>query len=149
MEGKMPNFWFAVACNKPRLRDPAQVLGIIGRYWFDFDCAVAIENDTEGQSRLSIDGDGWPAAWPLPPGISAEDYYPDYPTLGQEEFEAFLSEVAAFLMDPLVVQAIGTVNGRFPLSACEWRLAPCSTAVAKIEFTSAAESAAPLTLATA
>ena len=72
--------------------------------------------------RLTIDGDGWPAAWPLPPGTSGEEYYPEYPTLGQEEFEAFLLEAAAYLVEPLVVQAIGTVNGRFPLSACEWRV---------------------------
>ena len=105
-------------------RDPGPVPRIIAKYWFDFDCAVQIEMDSLGQSRLTIDGDGWPAAWPLPWGISAEEYYPEYPTLGQEEFEDFLLEVAAYLAEPLVVQAIGTVNGRFPLSACEWRVTP-------------------------
>ena len=145
----MPNFWFAVACNKPRLCDRAQVLQIIARYWFDFDCEVAIKQDSDGQACLAIDGDGWPAAWLLPPDTSAEEYYPDYPTLGQEEFAAFLIEIAPFLMEHLIVQAIGTVNGRFPLSACEWRVAPGSNTVAKFEFTTPSESTAPLSLASA
>ncbi len=128
---------------------PGPVTRIIAKYWFDFDCAVEVETDSAGQSRLTIDGDGWPAAWPLPPGISAEEYYPDYPTLGQEEFEDFLLEVAANLAEPLVVQAIGTVNGRFPLSACEWRVAPGASAVAKVEFNSAFDFGASLALVTA
>ena len=61
-------FWFLTTSNKPRLRDPTQVARIIGTYWFDFDCTVSVERGADGQHHLNIEGDGWPAAWPLPPG---------------------------------------------------------------------------------
>ena len=88
--GSEGGFLVCHQCNRPRLRNSNPVRQIIAKYWFDFDCAVGIETDSVGQARLTIDGDGWPAAWPLPPGTSGEEYYPEYPTLGQEEFEAFL-----------------------------------------------------------
>ena len=145
----MADFWFAVACNRPRLRDPVAGTRIIAQYWFDFDIEVKISPDADGHACLHIEGDGWPACWPLPEGMSGEDYYPDYPTEGQEEFAAFLIEIAPQLAEPLIVQAIGTVSGRFPLSACQWRVEPGSSAVAKTEFTAPAQSDAHLSLASA
>ena len=116
------HFWFLTTSNKPRLRDPTQVSQLIAKYWFDFDCSVEIEHDSDGQPRLVVDGDGWPAAWPLPPDTSGEEFCPDFDTSGQEEFTAFLAQIAPFLMEPLVVQAVGTASGEYPLSACEWRV---------------------------
>ena len=143
----MNKFWFLTASNNPRLRDPTQVLEIIARYWFDFECEVEVEQDADGQSRLSIHGDGWPAAWPLPPGTSQEDFLPDFDTAGDEEFCDFLTDIAPFLEETLLVQAIGTVDGHFPFSASEWRIHPGVTAVATIAFTSPAESGDLLLLA--
>ena len=145
----MNNFWYVTASNQPCLRDPTRVQQIIAKYWFDFDCNVEVEPDSAGRQRLSMQGDGWPAAWLLPADTSSEEYYPDHVTPGQEEFAACLAEIAPFLMETLVVQAIGSSDGQFPLSACEWQVSPGSTAVAKIEFTSFAESEAPLALASA
>ena len=33
---------------------------IIARYWFDFDCEVAVGLVSDGLSCLVINGDGWP-----------------------------------------------------------------------------------------
>jgi hypothetical protein len=141
----MDTFWFMTRSNKPRLRDPTRVRQIIGKYWFDFDCAVEVEQGSDGQHRLSIQGDGWPAAWLLPPDMLAEEFYPDFDTSGQEEFAAFLADIAPFLMEPLTVQAIGTADGEFPVSACEWRVEPNSASVARFEFTSDAEASLAMT----
>lgn len=122
----MNAFWFRTTSNEPRLRDPTQVLGIVGRYYFDFDLAVGVNRAADGQHHLAIHGDGWPGAWPLPAGTSPQAYEPDFATNGLEEFEAFLNEIAPFLAETLIVQAIGSVSGRFPLSACEWRIEPNS-----------------------
>ena len=143
----MNTFWFLTTSNKPRLRDPTQVQQIIGRYWFDFDFTVAVEDHPDGQHCLGIQGNGWPAAWLPPPDTSSEEWYPDFDTSGQEEFAAFLAEVAPFLTEALTVQAIGTAAGEFPFSACEWRVEPNAATVARMEFTSNAENSAPLVMA--
>jgi hypothetical protein len=143
----MNMFWFLTTSNKPRLRDPTQVQQIIETYWFDFDFTVEIEHTPNGQHRLGIQGDGWPSAWLPPPGTPSEEYCPDFNTSGQEEFAAFLVEVAPFLVETLIIQAIGTADGEFPLSACEWRVEPRSATIARIEFITDAENAAPLAMA--
>jgi hypothetical protein len=43
-----------------------------------------------------------------------------------EGFEDFLREVAPFLAEPLIVQAVGSENCRFPLAACQWLIEPGS-----------------------
>ena len=49
----MSEFWFLTTSNKPRLRDPTKVERIMDKYWFDFDCSVAIERDAAAvQSAL-------------------------------------------------------------------------------------------------
>jgi hypothetical protein len=142
-------FWFLSTSNKPRLRDPTKVLQIMAKYWFDVECEALVEQDADGQHHLSIQGDGWPSAWLLPPGATPEDYYPDFDTPGQEEFAAFLTDIAPFLLEPLIVQAIGTATGEFPLSAGEWRVDPGSTMVTKTEFTVLAENPNSLVLVSA
>src|SRR5258708_37586735 len=106
----MSEFWFLTTSNKPRLRDPAKVERIMYKYWFDFDCNVEVERDLHGKPRLVIDGDGWPCAWLLAPGTLQSDFFPDYVTSGDDEFKAFLTEIAPFLLEPLIIQAIGTTT---------------------------------------
>ena len=38
-----------------------------------------------------------------------------------------MKQIAPFLAEPLVVQSVGFVNCRFPVSACEWRIVPEGT----------------------
>jgi hypothetical protein len=135
----MPQFLFVTTCNKPRLRDPTKAQDILGRYWFDWDLAVEIEENACDQHRLTIQGEGWPAAWPMPDHCDRDHFQPDIDCDGLSDFERLLEEIAPCLDEPLIVQAIGTVDGRFPLSACEWRVAPGSGTVAKVKFTSSAE----------
>ncbi len=123
----MSAFWFLTTSNKPRLRDLTAAQSIIAKYGFDFDCTVTIERDRLGQPRLSIDGDGWPCAWLLPSGGARAKFVPDYATADGKEFPTFLAEIAPLLAEPLLVQAIGTVTGEFPLHACLWRADPAGS----------------------
>jgi hypothetical protein len=142
-------FWFLTTSNKARLHDPTEAARILAKYWFDFECDTLIEQDADGQHRLSFSGDGWPGAWLLPDGVSKDDHYPDFDMPEEEGFAEFLIDIAPCLADTLIVQAIGTATGEFPLAAVEWRIEPGSTTVAKTEFTSSVENASPQVLARA
>jgi len=145
----MTDFWFATACNWPRIHDPAAVQQILDQYRFDWDLLVEIATDDEGRSRLRIEGDGWPGAWVKSPDYSPDDE-PDFPTDGVKEFESLLSRIAPHLAEPLIVQAIGFNQGRFPLSACEWQVHPGWQTIAKTEFSQVGNASqavdAPLTV---
>jgi hypothetical protein len=131
-ENKMPHFMFATACNKPRLRDPTKARDIIGRYRFDWDLSVEIETDTNGEHRLTIHGEGWPGAWRIPPECKPDEFEPNF--AGISDFEGLLEELAPCLADPLIVQAIGTVTGLFPLLANEWSISPGSRLIQRRDF---------------
>jgi hypothetical protein len=121
----LADFIFATACNHPRVKDPKALLQIIDRYHFAWDTEVSVETDpTTNQEVLSIFGYGWPGAWKVPDGLDQEDCELDYEGEGIEGFEQFLTEMAPYLADPLTVQSVGSVQCRFPLSACEWHVQP-------------------------
>lgn len=130
----MDPFWFRTTCNKPRLRDPTKVLEIIDCYCIDQDMAVTIERAPDGFRLLNIEGDGWPGASRLTDADSLRDV--DYGEDGLGDFEPMLLELAPCLAEPLIVQAVGTVKGAYPLSACQWRVEPFATSIDKVEFTS-------------
>jgi hypothetical protein len=121
----MKDFVFITACSQPRLRDPTRALDIIARYWFDWDLAVGIESEASGQQRLTIEGEGWPGAWKIPEHIP-DEFEPDFARDGSLDFETLLEDLAPCLAEPLIVQAIGSRGGRFPLLAAEWRIEPVS-----------------------
>lgn len=132
----MDKFWFWSTCNKPRLRDPTAVKAIIARHWFDFDFDVCVERAPDGHQLLKMEGDGWPGAWQIPAGASPDDFQLDFEQDELENFEPMLLAIAPFLAEPLIVQAVGTVKGAYPLNACQWRVEPCATQIEKVEFTS-------------
>jgi hypothetical protein len=136
----MNEFWFLTVCNKPRLRDPTKVQEIVQEYWFDWDCEVRIEQYADC-AVLNIEGECWPDAWRRPVEDSSDGDLPD-------AFEEFLAAVAPYLEEPLIIQAIGTATGEFPLAACQWTVNPQSGVVSKVEFSSLSKSTA-LTLAAA
>ena len=130
----MHESFFMTACNRPRLRDPTRVLEVIGRYWFDWALAVGLEQDQGGNHRLTIDGAGWPGAWRVPAHHRYEDYEPDLSRDAIHDFEVFLLDVAPWLDENLVVQAIGNFDGGFPLAAHEWRVRPGSRVIERRAF---------------
>lgn len=129
----MNDFVFVTTCNRPRLRDPTRALEVIGRYWFDWDLAVGLASDTAAH-HLTIEGEGWPGAWQIPEHTPAELSEPDLAADGMPAFEAFLKDIACCLAERLIVQAIGSKSGRFPLLAAEWRIEPSSKRLRRRHF---------------
>jgi len=112
---------FATSCNRPRLKDVKAAQRIIDRYCFDWDLEIVIEED-----HLNLTGCGWVAAWKVPLGVDPDDFRPAYEDSAIEAFEDLLKDLASCLAEPLTVQSVGTVDGHFPLSACEWHVQPGS-----------------------
>ena len=121
----MATFVATTASNSPRIRDLAGAQRVLERYGWDGDVTAEIRNDESDNSPyLAIYGYGWPCAWRMPEGVSREDFEPDYNDNSELGFEAFLKEIAPHLAEPLTVQACGSENCRFPISACEWHIGP-------------------------
>jgi hypothetical protein len=118
-------FMFVTTCNRPRLTDAKAAQKIIDRYCFDWDLGVAVEPDPDSeQEYLVVSGGGWPAAWKIPTDVPPDDFRPDYEETSVDGFEELIKELATCLAEPLTVQSVGTVDGQFPLSACEWHVKP-------------------------
>ena len=134
----MADFMATCASNHPKLKDHAAIEQIISRYFFDpdFNVGVCFDENT-GKPYLFLYAYQWPEAWKMPAGISPEDFDPytqDQYEDGAQEFIGFLLEIAPYLLEPLIVQAVGNVRCHFPLSACEWYAAPDATEVQLNEF---------------
>jgi len=122
------DFVATTASNSPKLRDLEAARKVLAHYKWDGAVKPDIELD-HGQARLAVYGFGWPGAWRMPDGLDPEKYKPDRDVDSEDGFADFLKEMLPYLAEPLTVHAVGTENCRFPISACEWHVRPCTTEV--------------------
>ena len=134
----MADFVAVCASNRPRPNDPEAVRKILAAYHVDSDLRLGVEPHAQSHApQLFLYGYAWPEAWKLPTGVAAEDFNPfddEYDELGAEGFAQLLRELALHLEEPLTVHAVGCIQCRFPLSACEWHIEPGATVVEINEF---------------
>lgn len=134
----MSDFMPVTASNHPVLKDHEAVEAIIARYWLDQEFSVGVGFDRQtGQPYLFCFGYVWPEAWKVPDGVSPADFYPFEDEVyedGADGFNQLLQELAPYLVEPLTVQAVGSIKCQFPLSATEWDIEPNGTDVKINEF---------------
>ena len=134
----MAEFIAVTACNHPKLADHQAVEQLLARYYFgpEFHVGVGFDHD-DGEPYLFIYGYGWPEAWHVPDGVNSDEFNPyegDLYEEGGAGFNQLLVAVAKHLVQPLTVQAVGSVKCCFPLSACEWQIKPGGRKVQVNEF---------------
>lgn len=135
----MADFIAVTACNDPKIKDHEAVEKIIARYYVEPDLNVGVGFDEkDGSAFVFVYGYVWPDAWPIPDGIKPEEFdpYVDDDTYegGADGFRQLLKDLAPYLIDPMTVQAVGSIKFRFPLSACEWHIPPRGKKVQLNEF---------------
>jgi hypothetical protein len=134
----MAEFIAVTASNGPKVKDHEAVERVIAGFFFDPELKIGVAFDPDdGSPSLFIYGYRWPEAWEVPIGIPRDEFDPysdDTYEEGADGFIALLQELALYLEEPLIVQAIGNEKCRYPLSACEWRVAPGGTEVVVSEF---------------
>lgn len=134
----MADFSPVTASNGPALKNVPAVEAILARYYLDPEFHIGVAYDhADGAPYLFVYGHVWPETWKLPEGVECDDFDPytsDLYEEGADGFVQLLKEIAPFLKEPLVVQAIGSIKCRFPLSASEWRIRPGAVQVEVNEF---------------
>ncbi len=134
----MSDFIATVSCNDPKINDHDAVEQIVARYFFDPELNIGVSFDHEtGEPYLFVFGYVWPESWKIPEGTEPGEFDPfieDRYEHGAEEFIQFLKDVAPYLAEPLIVQAVGAQKCLFPLSACEWHVEAGGTEVEINEF---------------
>lgn len=126
----MATFVATAASNDAALKDVDAARRVLDRYFFDGDVQAEIRKDSEnGSPYLSVCGYDWPGAWRIPDGVAKDGFEPDFDVDPDIGFDEFLKEVAPCLGEALTIQAIGTENCRFPISACEWHVRPGATEI--------------------
>jgi hypothetical protein len=134
----MADFMAVTASNNPRIMDHEAVETVIARYWFEAELNLGVGFDHEtGEPYLFIYGYQWPEAWKLAEGMTHENFDPyteENYEIGADGFIELLKELALYLTEPLIVQAVGNTRCYFPLSACEWRIKPRAKRVRLTEF---------------
>jgi hypothetical protein len=134
----MADFMAVTASNSARIKDHAAVEKIISRYYVDPDLNLGVGFDHEtGEPYLFIYGYQWPEAWKLAEGMTHENFDPyteENYEIGADGFIELLKELAPHLIEPLIVQAVGSTRCFFPLSACEWHIKPGGKRVRLTEF---------------
>jgi hypothetical protein len=135
----MSEFTVVVTSNSPKLKDRGAVDKVIARFAVDreLNFGTRVHRDSS-QPYLVFWGFEWPEAWPLPAGTAAADFDPyqdeNVYAQGADGFKELLRQLAPFLENPLIIQAIGNTGSLFPLSACEWRIEPGASRVEITEF---------------
>jgi hypothetical protein len=115
----MATFIATTSSNEVRVTDADAVQRVLDRYYWDGDIQALLDGP-DSFKALVIFGYAWPAAWQLKEGAAEPDWDED----SDEGFELFLLDIAPFLAEPLIVQAIGAEHCRFPLVAREWCIRP-------------------------
>jgi hypothetical protein len=134
----MAEFLATTASNSPKVRDAAAVERVLAGYFVDPDFHIGVNYDHDtGEPYLFLYGFVWPEAWPLPEGMSPQEFDPyteDTFPEGAQGFTQLLKALAPHLTEPLTVHAIGAAKCSFPLSAMEWHIAAGSKRVKVTEF---------------
>ena len=130
----MATFIAVTSSNEARLRRPNVAREILAGYFFDGEVEALIQ-DADGEATLAVCGYEWPGAWKLAEGSDEPDWEED----SGDGFEQFLLEIAPYLAEPLVVQAVGAEACRFPLVACEWIVRPGARRIETNGFSGAVE----------
>lgn len=121
----MACFIAVTSSNTALVSEPDQVGDILARYYLNGDLhATLCQDDQDGRMTLVIWGYDWPSAWKVPPDTNPDSLEPDWDDDGDDGFEQLLKDIAPFLAESLIVQAIGAEACRFPLVACEWQVQP-------------------------
>lgn len=124
----MPTFLATTGSNEAAVHDVSGLRRVLDRYFLVGDVRACLR-EVDGTPTLMICGFDWPAAWSMPAGADADDLDPDWDADGDEGFLQLLQDIAPYLTDALVVQAVGAEACRFPLAACQWRVQPGASEV--------------------
>jgi hypothetical protein len=128
----MANFTAYKASNSPAVNNPEAVQKVLDSYHaYCSDVCFRLDSES-GTERLIFEGGDWPRI--IKASDSAE-YGEENMAELDDSPEGLMLEISPYLKEKLIIQAVGTNNGRWPLAAAQWEIEPGGKTVKLSGFT--------------